>query len=160
MNATARSISPGFDPEIRAREDNARKLAQVYAACRQGRDITFAGGQQHMRFSWKMASAPLGDLIESLYDYFGTAAAVDVVSGGTHPFDKKSVQLTVDIAPVAALMNSEGRGSGLALLGEYLAAPPFQEICKSHDVSDVFTPGSGLFVERCKVSHHNQHRPL
>ena len=160
MNAVARNTSLDFDPDTRARDDNAHKLAQIDAASAQGREMTFAGAQKHMRFSWKQAAAPVSQLVESLYDYFHSAAEVTVVGGGAHPFDRESQHLTVDIGFVSEVISHEGVGSGLALLGKHLEDPSFQEICNVHHVSEVFTPANDLEVRARKVQHHNQPRPL
>ncbi len=160
MNALARNTSLDFDPDTRAREDNAHKLAQIDAASAQGREMTFPGAQKHMRFSWKQAAAPISTLVESLYDYFHSAAEVTVVGGGAHPFDKGSLHVTVDIGFVREVISHEGVGSGLALLGKHLEDPSFQEICQAHNVSEVFTPANDLEVRARKVQHHNQPRPL
>ncbi len=160
MNAVARNTSLDFDPDMRARNDNAHRLAQIDAARAQGREMTFAGAQKHMRFSWKQAAAPVGNLVESLYDYFHSAADVTVVGGGAHPFDKGSLHLTVNIGFVGEVISHDGVGSGLALLRRHLEDPSFQEICRVHHVSEVFTPANDLEVRARKVQHHNQPRPL
>lgn len=160
MNAAARNTYTDSDPDMRARADNAHKLAQIDAASGQGREVVFAGAQKHMRFSWKQAAAPVSNLVESLYDYFHSAAAVTVVGGGAHPFDKDSRHLTVDIGFVSDVISHEGVGSGLALLGKHLEDPSFQEICNAHHVSAVFTPANDLEVRQRRVQHHNQPRPL
>ncbi|HEY0901784.1 MAG TPA: hypothetical protein VGD95_06645 [Micavibrio sp.] len=160
MNAFAKNIISGFDADLRAREQNERRLSQVEAACRQGRDVTFPDSQKHMRFSWKKAAAPMGSLVESLYEYFDAATAVTIVGGGAHPFDKESVQLTVDIAPVAEVIFHEGMGSGLAVLGRHLESEGFHQLCQSHEVSAVFTPSNDLQVGPARVQHHNHPRPL
>lgn len=162
--ALAKDLTPDltldFDADMRARTDNEQRLSQVEAACRQGRDIAFAGSYRHMRFSWKKAAAQMGALMESLYDYFEAASAVTIVGGGSHPFDRESVQLTVDIAPVNEVIKHEGMGNGLAVLGQHLQSPAFQAICQSHEVSEVFTPSNDLQVTQARVQHHNQPRPL
>lgn len=160
MSAVARNTYWDFDSDTRARAENAQKLAQIDAACQQGREMIFAGAQKHMRFSWKQASVPVGNLVESLYDYFHSAADVTVVGGGAHPFDKGSLHLTVDIGFVSAVINHDGIGSGLALLGKHLEDSSFQDICRAHHVSAVFTPSNDLEVRARKVQHHNQPRPL
>lgn len=160
MNAAAGSAVLDFDPDISAREDNAHRLAQIDAARAQGREMIFAGAQRHMRFSWNQAAAPAGQLVQSLYDYFRSAADVTVAGGGAHPFDKGAQHLIVDIGFVAEVMRHEGVGSGLALLGKHLEDPSFQEICRAHDVCEVFTPANDLEVQARKVQHHNQPRPL
>lgn len=160
MNAHALDISRDFDAEAGARAQNDMRLSQVEAACRQGREVSYAGSQKHMRFTWKKAAAPMASLVESLYDYFSTAQAVTIVSGGVHPFDNDAVQLTVDIAPVAETIKHEGMGTGLGVLGQHLEASAFQNICRAHEVCDVYTPANDLQVGQARVLHHNHPRPL
>jgi len=154
------TYKPDYDPDMQAREDNARKLAQIGEAYVHGRDIDFSGVQKHMRFSWQKAAAPLNELLEDLYGYFDTAAAVSVAGGGTHPFNKEAVHLSVHLGPVAQTIAGDGMGNGLALLEKYLKDPSFQAICARHDVREVFTPSNDLAVPARRVSHYNQPRPL
>ncbi len=154
------SLSPAFDADMLARDDNAHKLAQIGEAYSHGRDIDFPGAQKHMRFSWQKASAPLSDLLEDLYGYFETAAAVSVAGGGTHPFNKEAVHLSVHLVPVAQTIAGDGMGNGLELLGKYLKDPSFQALCVRHGVHEVFTPSNDLAVPARRVSHYNQPRPL
>lgn len=160
MSFALKSTALAFDPEGQARQDNADRLAQIGEAYAHGRDVSFAGVQKHMRFSWEKASAPIEDLVESLYGYFETAAAVRVAGGGSAPFNKESVQLSVHLEPAMCTMNNDGYGNGLALLGRYLQDPRFQAICTQHEVTDVYTPGNDLRVQDRRVQHHNQPRPL
>lgn len=160
MPAAAKSMPLDFDPDIHARHENSLRLGQVAEAYAHGREVNFPGAQKHMRFSWERASAPLEELVESLYGYFETAASVSIAGGGPHPFDKESVHLSVDIRPVKETTLRDGMGNGLALLGQYLEDPRFQAICTRHDVSEVFTPGNDLKVRTHRVQHHNQPRPL
>lgn len=160
MALTARQSSLDFDPDMQARQDNAQSLAQVAEAYAHGREATFAGMQKHMRFSWQKAAAPIEDLVESLYGYFETAAAVKVAAGGSAPFNKEFVQLSVHLEPVAHAISHDGMGNGLALLGRYLEDPRFQAICTQYDVTDVYTPSNDLRVQDKRVQHHNQPRPL
>ena len=160
MATTARNTSLDFDPDMQARQDNEQRLAQIAEAQEHGREVSFAGAQKHMRFSWAKAAAPIEDLVESLYGYFETAAAVKVAGGGSAPFDKESVQLSVHLDQVAYTISQDGMGNGLALLGKYLQDPRFQDICRQHNVSDVYTPSNDLHVQDKRVQNHNQPRPL
>lgn len=160
MTNQALNLVTDFDPDAQARADNVGKLAQIAAAYLQGRDINFSGAQKHMRFSWACAAAPLGDLVEDLYGFFETAAAVSIVGGGAHPFNKDDVHLAIELAAVKATIAHDGMGTGLALLGKYLKNPAFQAICARHNVHDVFTPSNDLAVPARRVSYHNQPRPL
>lgn len=160
MTNQALNLAADFDPETRACEDNGDKLAQVAEAYLHGRDINFPGAQKHIRFSWQRASSPLVDLLEDLYVFFESAAAVSVAGGGTHPFDRESVHLAIDLTAVKEVISHEGMGAGLALLGTYLKDPAFQAMCARHHVHEVFTPSNDLAVPARRVSYHNQPRPL
>ncbi|QQG37014.1 MAG: hypothetical protein HYS17_04420 [Micavibrio aeruginosavorus] len=149
-----------FDTDFSARQDNLDRLAHITTAYMNGSEINFPATHKHMRFSWKRASAPLGDLLESLYGYFNGAAEVSVAGGGTHPFDRESVHLSVDLKPVTETISRDGVGNGLALLGRYLEDPAFQAICEQNQVDEVYTPSNDLKVRAHKVMHHNHPRPL
>lgn len=156
----SKSYELDFDSDQRARQDNMDRLALITTAYVNGSEINFPGAHKHMRFSWKQASAPLGDLLESLYGYFNGAAEVSVAGGGTHPFDRESVHLSVDLLPVSETISRDGMGNGLGLLGRYLEDAGFQALCEQHQVDEVYTPSNDLEVQAHKVMHHNHPRPL
>ncbi len=161
MTSSARAIyEPVSDPDAHARQANEHCLDQVAEAFSHGREVNFAGAQKHMRFSWKNAVAPVQDLMESLYDYFGAAANVKISGGGAHPFAKENMNLAVHLVPVMESISHDGMGTGLGLLGKYLEDPLFQSICTQHNVSDVYTPSNDLEVPARRVQHYNQPRPL
>ncbi|MCM2344526.1 MAG: hypothetical protein NDJ24_08200 [Alphaproteobacteria bacterium] len=149
-----------FDADFKARQENLDRLAQITTAYMNGSDVNFAATHKHMRFSWKRASAPLGDLLESLYGFFNGAAEVSVAGGGTHPFDRESVHLSVDLLAVSETISRDGMGNGLSLLGRYLEDAGFQALCEQHQVDEVYTPSNDLAVQAHKVMHHNHPRPL
>lgn len=160
MSAAVKTTSLDFDSDMQTRQDNQQRLAQIEEAYQHGRETSFAGAHKHMRFSWAKAAAPLEDLVESLYGFFETAAAVRIAGGGAAPFNKDSVQLSIHLEPVAQTMMRDGTGNGLALLGRYLEDPRFQALCEQFDVSDVYTPANDLHVREKRVQHHNQPRPI
>lgn len=149
-----------LERNVQAREANVGKLEQISTAYAAGRDVGFGGVQKHMRFAWEQASAPLGGLMEDLYDYFNGASRVLIAGGGTHPFNKESVHLSIHLEPVMEVIARDGMGSGLGLLGKYLEDPRFQALCERNGVKDVYTPSNDLEVRAHKVLHHNQPRPL
>ena len=161
MTSLARTIyEPVSDPDAHARQGNERCLTQVADAFSHGGEVNFSGAQKHMRFSWKNATAPVQELMESLYGYFETAANVAVSGGGAHPFEKESMHLSVHLVPVMETISHDGMGCGLGLLGKYLQDPRFQAICTQHNVSDVYTPSNDLEVPARRVQHYDQPRPL
>lgn len=149
-----------LESDLQARDANAEKLSHVTNAYIAGRDVNFSGVYKHMRFAWHQASAPLGNLMEDLYDYFNGASRVVISGGGTHPFNKEAVHLSVHLEPVMEAISRDGMGTGLGLLGDYLGDPQFQALCERNGVKEVYTPANDLEVQAHKVLHHNHPRPL